>query len=115
MKTWITILAGVLVLQIAVAVGVNMGQNDYRAFESAGKLLSFDMQTVDRIRIDGDAGTNVVLDKQDDQWRLPALNDFPADQDNVKRLLAAGKTRQRVAGGHHQGRGQTLQGYRGVV
>ena len=87
MKTWITILAGVLVLQIAVAVGVNMGQNDYRAFESAGKLLSFDMQTVDRIRIDGDAGTNVVLDKQDDQWRLPALNDFPADQDNVKRLL----------------------------
>jgi hypothetical protein len=87
MKNWISILAAVLALQIVVAVGVNMGQHDYRAFESEGNLLSFDLQAVDRIRIDGDAGTGVLLDKQDDQWRLPEFNDFPADQGNVKRLL----------------------------
>ena len=87
MNKWIVILGGVLVLQIAVAVGVNLGQNDYRAFEPTGKLLSFDTEAVDRMRIDGDADTHVVLHKQDDQWRLPELDDFPADQGHVKRLI----------------------------
>jgi hypothetical protein len=87
MKIWITILAAVLALQVVVAVGVNMSQHDYRAFEAEGNLLAFDMKTVDRIRIDGDAGASVLLDKQENQWRLPELNDFPADQGNVKRLL----------------------------
>jgi hypothetical protein len=87
MTKWITMLAGVLVVQIAVAVSVNIGQNDYRAFEPEGKLLPFDMQAVDSIRIDGGDDTHVVLSKQDDQWRVPALNDFPADQGSVTRLI----------------------------
>ena len=87
MKKGILILAGVLVVQIAVAVGVNLGRKDYRAFEPQGHLLSFDMKTVNRIQIDGSDNAEVVLNKQDDQWRLPALHDFPADQGNVKRLM----------------------------
>lgn len=87
MKKGILILAGVLVVQIAVAVGVNLSQKDYRAFEPQGNLLSFDMKTVNRIQIDGSDNAEVILNKQDDQWRLPALHDFPADQGNVKRLM----------------------------
>lgn len=87
MQKWIVILTGLLVVQIAVAVGVNIGQQDYRAFEPEGNLLSFDMAAVNRIRIDGADNAKVVLDKQGDQWQLPELNDFPADQDNVKRLI----------------------------
>jgi hypothetical protein len=87
MTKWITILGGLLVLQIAVAVGLNVSKQDYRAFAPEEKLLSFDAGAVDRIRIDGDADTHVVLHKQDNQWRLPGLHDFPADQGNVKHLL----------------------------
>lgn len=87
MKKAILILAAVLVVQIAVAVGVNLNQKDYHAFEPQSKLLSFDMATVNRIRIDGSDNAEVVLNKQDGQWRLPALNDFPADQGNVKKLM----------------------------
>jgi hypothetical protein len=87
MTKWITILGGLLVLQLAVAVGLNVSKQDYRAFEPEDKLLSFDAETMDGIRIDGDADTHVVLHKQDSQWRLPGLHDFPADQGNVKHLL----------------------------
>ena len=87
MTKWITVLGSVLVLQIAVAVGVNLSRERYQAVTPEEKLLAFDVAAVDRMRIDGDADTHVVLQKQDDQWRLPELNDFPADQGNVKRLL----------------------------
>jgi hypothetical protein len=83
----IIILGGLLVLQIAVAVGLNVSKQDYRTFELEENLLSFDAEAVDRIRIDGDADTHVILHKQDNQWRLPGLHDFPADQGNVKHLI----------------------------
>lgn len=87
MKKWITILCGLLVVQIAVAVGLHVNRADYGAFEPEEKLLSFDTEAVDHIRIDSDADKHVVLNKQDSQWQLPELNDFPADQGNVTRLL----------------------------
>ena len=68
-------------------MALHVNREDYGAFEPEEKLLSFDAETVDRIHIDGEADTRLVLTKQDSQWRLPELNDFPADQDNVKRLL----------------------------
>ena len=87
MKKWITLLCGLLTLQIAVAVGLNINRTDYGAFVPEAKLLSFDTEAVDRIRIDGEADKRVVLHKQDSQWQLPELDGFPADQGNVKRLL----------------------------
>jgi hypothetical protein len=87
MNKWITLLCGVLVAQIAVAVGLHLQREDYAAFQPENQLLSFDTEAVDHIRIDGDADAHVLLSKHDSQWRLPELKDFPADQDNVKRLL----------------------------
>lgn len=87
MTRWLTILGIVLIVQIAVAVGVNVTRERYRAVAPEEKLLSFNAASVDHIRIDGDDNTHVMLKKQDDQWRLPDLKDFPADQGNVKRLL----------------------------
>jgi hypothetical protein len=87
MKKGIVILTVVLVVQIAVAVGVNITRQDYRAFEPQGNLLSFDMDAVNRIQIAGSDNAKVVLNKNDNQWQLPELKGFPADQGNVKRLL----------------------------
>ncbi|MGQ4808998.1 hypothetical protein NKDENANG_02393 [Candidatus Entotheonellaceae bacterium PAL068K] len=87
MKKWITILSGLLVLQIAVTVGVNLSRENYGAFVPEEKLLSFDAGALNRIRIDGDADQHLVLNKQEGQWRLPELNGFQADQSSVERLL----------------------------
>ncbi len=92
MKKSITILGALLTLQLALAVGLHMGRDQYRAFEPEEKLLTVPTGEVDGIRIDGGEGQHIVLEKREGQWRLPELAGFPADQAGVARLL------QRLAG-----------------
>lgn len=87
MKKWITILSALLILQIVLAVSLNLAREDYRAFDPQEKLLSFDAGTVDGIQIDGEGEEGLVLKKRDGLWQLPALSGFPADQGSVDRLL----------------------------
>ena len=54
MKRWNNVLGGLLILQVALAVGLNLGREDYGAFEAGENLLSFEQGAVDSIRIDSD-------------------------------------------------------------
>jgi hypothetical protein len=87
MKNWITFLGGLLIVQIVLVIGVSLGREDYGAFEPQEKLLSFDAEALDSIRIDGEGDEHVVLEKHEGRWQLPDLGAFPADQGSVERLL----------------------------
>jgi hypothetical protein len=86
MKKWISILAGLLVLQLVLALGLNLSEEDYGAFEPQERLLAFDAKRVDGLRIQ-DAKQGVLLRMQEGTWVLPESGDFPADQGSVQQLL----------------------------
>lgn len=86
MNKWIPILSGLLVLQLALALGLNLAGDDYAAFEPTEKLLAADSETVDSLRIEDGEGA-VLLTRRDGRWLLPERSDFPADQEAVKGLL----------------------------
>ncbi len=86
MKKWISILGGLLVVQLVVAVAVNVDDQDYGAFEAKEKLLGFDKQKVDRLLIEDDKAS-VTLQRSAGKWVLPDADDFPARQESVDDLL----------------------------
>lgn len=86
MKKWIAILSVLLVAQLALALALNITGEDYDAYAPQGKLLAFDRQAADGLRIE-DGQASVVLRKHDGKWLLPESGDFPADQGAVERLL----------------------------
>lgn len=85
-KKWITILSGLLLAQLVLAVAVNLMGENYDAFEPQEPLLAFDAKAVEGLRIE-DGQNSLVLKKQYGKWRLPESGDFPADQNAVKQLL----------------------------
>ncbi|MEN8133069.1 MAG: DUF4340 domain-containing protein [Pseudomonadota bacterium] len=86
MKKWISILSGLLVAQLVLAMAVNLTGESYGAFQAEQKLLIFEKQAVDGLRIEGSTDS-VVLKKQEGQWLLSESGDFPASQSSVERLL----------------------------
>ena len=86
MKKWIFILSGLLSAQLVLAVVLNLTGEDYGTFQAEERLLSFNRQAVDGLRIE-DGTDSLVLEKQEGKWLLPESGDFPASQANVKRLL----------------------------
>ena len=86
MSKWISILGGLLLVQLVLAATLNMTGENYGAFQPEEKLIVFDPQTVDGVHIE-DADNSLVMGKRDGQWVLPRSGDFPADQGNVDRLL----------------------------
>ncbi len=86
MKSRILILSGVLAAQLVLAAVLNLTGEEYGAFQAEEKLLSFNKQELDGLRIE-DGTDSLVLKKQEGKWLLPESGDFPASQANVKRLL----------------------------
>jgi len=86
MKKWIFILSGLLAVQLVLAAVLNLTGEDYGTFQAEDKLLSFNRQAVDGLRIE-DGTDSLVLKNQDGKWLLPESGDFPARQPNVERLL----------------------------
>jgi hypothetical protein len=86
MKKWITILSGLLVAQLVLAITVNLTSQDYGAFQPEQKLLVFDEKKVDGLRIE-DGTDSVVLRKRGDKWLLPENGDFSVSSGSVERLL----------------------------
>jgi len=86
MKKWIPVLSALLAAQLVLAVVVNLAGEDYEAFEAEEKLLVFDKQAVDGLRIE-DGESSIMLEKRDGKWLLPASGDFPATAGSVDRLL----------------------------
>ena len=86
MKKWIFILSGLLAAQLVLAAVLNLAGEDYGTFQAEEKLLSFNVQTVNGLRIE-DGTDSLVLKRQDGKWLLPESGNFPAGQPDVQRLL----------------------------
>ncbi len=86
MKSRIMVLSGVLAAQLVLAAALNLTGEEYGAFQAEEKLLSFNKQELDGLRIE-DGTDSVVLKKQGGKWLLPVSGDYPASQRNVNRLL----------------------------
>ncbi len=86
MKKWITILSGILVLQLILIITINLSGDDYSAFQAEEKLLSFDINTVNQLHIN-DGTDSVVLEKRDGNWLLPETWDYPANKTALAKLL----------------------------
>ncbi len=90
MQRTIIALAALLAAQLLLAGAVSVTEPDLAATRTEADLLAIEMETVDRIRITGPEGSEVVLARGDDGWVLPnTAGGFPASQGNVERLLEA--------------------------
>lgn len=81
------LLGGLLVLQLGLAVALNSRQSQQGAFKATEKLLNFDKDSVDSIRIEKPDKTALVLKKQNGVWRLPGLDNLPANATAVQNML----------------------------
>lgn len=86
MKKWIPVLSGLLIVQLALALGLNLTSEEYGAFEPQKKLLAFDRNSIEGLRI-ADGERSIELRKRDGKWLLPESGDFPADRNAVGKLL----------------------------
>ena len=87
MQNRITILAALLVVQIALAAGLGFGGSDFGGRAGGEPLLDFDPTAVQRLVLTDGNGQAVELVRGDDGWRLPEHHGFPAGEANVERLL----------------------------
>lgn len=87
MKRFTSILAGVLALQLVIALGLNYSGSDYAALEPEEPLMAFNKAEIDQIAISQSNNNSVTLKKQDGEWIVPVLADFPANGDQVERFL----------------------------
>lgn len=87
MKRFTPILAGVLALQLVIALGLNYIGSDYTALKPEEPLLAFNKAEIDQIAISQNDNDAVTLKKQDGTWIVPSLADFPANVDQIERLL----------------------------
>jgi hypothetical protein len=86
MQKWIKLLSGLLTVQLVLALAVNLSSEEHGAFQAKQKLLAFDAQAVNGLRIEAD-GNSLLLQMQDGRWLLPESGGFPADKPSVQRLL----------------------------
>ena len=86
MNKWIAILAGLLTVQLALALGLNLAVEDHGVFQPRDKLLAFDRKAVDGVRIE-DGKDSLELRRRDGKWLLPGNGNFPVEQGAVQRLL----------------------------
>ena len=81
----VPILAGLLVLQLLIAAGLNLGDSGYDPAAKNTPLAAIDPETIDNILID-DGKNSVELVKLDGRWQVSEV-EFPANVDNVDKLL----------------------------
>jgi hypothetical protein len=86
MKKWIFILSGLLAAQLVLATILSLTGEDYGAFQTEEKLLSFNKQAVIGLQI-VDSTDSMDIEKQEDKWQLPNSGNFPASQRKVEQLL----------------------------
>ena len=86
MQNWIKILSGLLLVQLVLAVVIILSGEEHGAFQSKEKLLAFEEQSVNGVRIESE-GKTLMLQKQEGRWLLPEQGGFPAEREAVQRLL----------------------------
>jgi hypothetical protein len=86
MRHLILILSGLLAAQLVLAITLNLTDTEYGAFRSEEKLLAFDAESVDSLKI-SDGQSQLLLVKQDDGWVLPEQQNFPVSVTQIEQLL----------------------------
>jgi hypothetical protein len=90
-------LGGLLVLQLLLALVLDLESVSLSPATSQGPLLSFKQADVTRIRIESPGKDPLVLEKTPKGWQIPALADFPAAAFRVTDLLTKlGKLEKRL-------------------
>ncbi len=87
MRTWLTVLGGLLALQVALALGLWLGDGDDAALAEGAPLARFSADAVRAIEISDGGDAEVRLERGDDGWRIPAAEGFPAGSGDVETLL----------------------------
>ncbi|HEX5056206.1 MAG TPA: DUF4340 domain-containing protein [Gammaproteobacteria bacterium] len=81
-------LSGLLAVQLLLALV--LGLSGHISGDGAqSPLISADIGTIDKIRIEDGAGGVTILQKVDQQWRIPDVSSFPADDEKIRNLLDA--------------------------
>lgn len=88
MRKVLFVLAGLLVVQVALALGLNVQGVGLAGHAPGSPLLSFAASDVHRLTIEDKDGKQVVLARADEGWVLPDRGDFPADGEKLEELLA---------------------------
>lgn len=81
-------LGGLLAAQLLLALVLGLSGNpDFSGEQSA--LIPVEIAEIDRIEIKDGTGGAATLQKKDQQWQVPEVSSFPADDERVKELLDA--------------------------
>jgi len=81
------ILAAVFVVQLLLAVGIEVGNRPPAAADIDSALLDVDQKQVSRIVLDDGKSGKVTLSKVDGHWQLPDYYKLPANQAAVEKML----------------------------
>ncbi len=86
---WVMGLAGLLLFQLLLALGLALSQSDNRAYEPQGPLLAFKPEQVTALQIEGPQGTEVLRIERrgENNWVIGGLDDFPAATSKIDQLL----------------------------
>lgn len=79
--------AALLILQIGLAVALNLSGPQYETAIPDTPFATFNPDTVDSIEITGTEGKQVVLRKTESGWVIPATQKAPADSKRISGLL----------------------------
>lgn len=85
MKKKIPLLAGVLVLQLVVALSIFLWEGDRSGNFTSKPLMSFESAQLDKLIV-SDGGSDVVLSKKGEEWQLSDTG-LPVAEDKLERLL----------------------------
>ncbi len=86
MNKTIKILAGLLLVQLIVIIGLNMANNN-SANANAAKILLTDIENVDQLIFLDKQGEQSRLIKQDGAWTMPDYGNMPAMNNKIEELL----------------------------
>lgn len=88
MKKWLYAGTALLIFQLVLAVIFNLyDHGNYAAFQPHANLLEFSPQEVDAIKVTGEDGKEVLLNKVNNTWLLPGHFKAPADKKKVADFL----------------------------
>jgi len=87
MKRNIRLLAVALAAQLLLALGLSFTGPDLSAHAATAPLLSLAKDKLDRLTIEGPDKAEVILTKADGTWKLPGLDNFPADGAKIGQLV----------------------------
>ena len=89
MKRIIIALAGLLLLQLGLMVLVYRPPAMIQSEARHAPLVRFTGSVLEEIHVHDDRDREVILAREGDRWRLPDLENLPADHDKVEALIKA--------------------------